>query len=447
MTDLDLDDLQGNVVRGYNLTCARYLFFRFTSPGAPARRWLGQLLPKVTRGTTGLVPQVATNVAFTHSGLEHLGLDEDSLSSFPDAFRDGMRARAERLLGDRGPSAPCNWEEGPGRLDVDVLVVLQSPDARDLERPAQDLCAADGLVLVKDEPAATLENRKEKRITSTEHFGFADGISQPSVLGAPPETAEGVAAGEFLLGHPDEADDVADAPRPPALARNASYLVYRKLAQDVAAFRRFLRSAAPDAPGQELLAAKLVGRWRSGAPLALHPEVDPGWRGLTQGAAHLNTFDYATDPNGERCPLGSHIRRANPREEAGDAGARSVRHALLRRGMPYGPRLPDDIEDDGQERGLLFVAYCADIQRQFEFVQSQWLNDGNAFGLGHSADPIAGTHEGTRFVTQGDPPGFHCLAPFVRTRGGAYLFQPGFAALSLLAQGSFTGPAPRWNQP
>jgi Dyp-type peroxidase family len=446
VTVLDLRDLQGNVVRGYNLTHARYLFLRFTSPGAPARQWLGDLLPTITTATEFPLPHVATNVAFTHGGLRHLGLHEAALASFPEEFRDGMRARAELVLGDRGHSAPCTWEEGPGRSDVDVLVVLQSLDEDALDRPAEDLRAADGLALVKDQPAATLVNRKVKCEQSTEHFGFADGISQPSIRGAPPQTAYGLAPGEFLLGHPDEAGDVADTPRPAALARNGSYLVYRKLAQDVRAFRRFLRSAG-DQCSQELLAAKLVGRWRTGAPLVLHPQVDPGWRGVTEGSAHLNTFDYATDPDGHRCPLGAHIRRANPREEEGGSGARSVRHALLRRGMPYGPELPEGADHDGEERGLVFVAYCADLQRQFEFVQSQWLNDGDAFGLGHSADPIAGTHEGTRFVVQGDPPRLHGLAPFVRTRGGAYLFQPGLSALELLADGAFTGPAPRWNQP
>jgi Dyp-type peroxidase family len=295
-----------------------------------------------------------------------------------------------------------------------------------------------------------------------EHFGFADGAAQPVIAGTYETAAAGggvpiadggwrpLAFGEFVLGYPDE-DTLVDPerrlPSAPAdpLGRSGTYMVYRKLRQDVALFRRVLRDAAARFAGgdEELLAAKIVGRWRNGTPLVRSPHrPDPNFSATAPGSNDFRYLDL--DVDGRRCPLGAHIRRSNPRDALGwpgldDAGLLSFRHRIIRRGTPYGPPLPPDLlEDDGVDRGLVFVCFNASISRQFESVQLQWLNDGNDFHLGHDSDFLLGSPLGTGKMTiQGDPPFFLTpQASFVTTRGGEYLFMPGITALRELAAGS-----------
>jgi Dyp-type peroxidase family len=220
-------------------------------------------------------------------------------------------------------------------------------------------------------------------------------------------------------------------------------MVYRKLRQDVVLFRTTLREAATRYEhDEEMLAAKVVGRWRNGTPLVNSPDhPDPDFKDT---ATKSNDFRYLDDDaDGRRCPLGAHIRRSNPRDALGwpglgGAGLLSFRHRIIRRGTPYGPALPiDAADDDGADRGLVFVCFNASISRQFESVQLQWLNDGNGFHIGHDSDFLLGSPLGTGKMTlQGDPPFFLSpQGPFVSTRGGEYLFVPGITALRALAAG------------
>ena len=217
-------------------------------------------------------------------------------------------------------------------------------------------------------------------------------------------------------------------------------MVWRKLHQDVALFRRTLRDAAAAYPhgGEDALAAKIVGRWRNGTPLVTSPAMErAGFDAKREGA---NDFRYAdADLDGRRCPLGAHIRRSNPRDTLGFAGKLSFRHRMIRRGMPYGDPLPDGVyEDDGKRRGLIFVCFNASISRQFESVQRQWLDDGNVFHLGRDTDFLlgAGLDEEGKMTVQGEPPFFFSpQAPFVHTRGGEYLFAPGITGLAAVAAG------------
>jgi Dyp-type peroxidase family len=251
-----------------------------------------------------------------------------------------------------------------------------------------------------------------------------------------------LAPGEFVLGYEDEdtREDpqrrLPNAPREP-YGRSGTYMVWRKLYQDVALFRRTLREAAELYEGgdHEKLAAKIVGRWRTGAPLVTWPDAPP--ERFDAKAPGANAFRYAdVDAAGLRCPVGAHIRRSNPRDGLGFDGLLSFRHRIIRRGMPYGDPLPDDSsEDDGRDRGLVFVCFNASISRQFEGIQAQWLNDGNALHLGHDSDFLLGHPLGTgKMTVQGEPPFFlEPQAPFVTTRGGGYLFVPGLLALAELA--------------
>jgi Dyp-type peroxidase family len=443
VSELDLANIQGFVVRGYRLPFASYLLAH-VQDAVKARRWAGEVLDDVlTAAPWSVKPEAGVNVAFSHAGLRALGLGDASLGGFPEEFRTGMAARAG-VLGDTGASAPENWE--PGFLDpgVHVLVMISanSEDAlKHHDARVRAAAQAGGLAVVADQVGAALPGGRE-------HFGFADGFAQPAIEGAGVAATPGqgapaddggwrpIRAGEFILGYPDEQNVLPAAPAPDQLSVNGTYLVYRKLRQDVAAFRRRLAESARLYPGgEELLAAKIVGRWRDGTPLALSPQrPDPA---LAGDAGRNNAFSYADDPAGLRCPVGAHVRRVNPRESMPFHGALVNRHRLIRRGIPYGPPLPAGAEDDGADRGVVFMCLQASLARQFEFVQSQWLGDGNALRLGDDQDVIVGPQdqEGTRKMTiPGSPPFF--LGPLERVvtvRGGEYFFCPGVNGLRHIA--------------
>jgi Dyp-type peroxidase family len=443
----DLDDLQGNVLRPYDNDHAAYLFVEVHDSEA-GRRFLQGLAPSITPSTPWVVPPPVThNVAFTHAGLARLGVDEEKLRSFPVAFREGM-AHPQRasFLGDKGPAAPDSWDPGL-RDDTSHLVVLLSAwrgdrlDAR-ADELAEHVDGADGLRLAHRLRAERFDDHRE-------HFGFLDGVAQPRLDGIdPPGTPpngtplrwgwKSLPLGEFVLGHPDAEGVRAPVPAD-GWAANGSYLVVRKLYQDVAAFRSLVHETGRGYPGgPDLLAAKIVGRWPDGTPLALSPaRPDPG---ISGDPARINDFRFADDPEGLRCPVGAHIRRANPRDGSGVGGSMTTSHRIVRRGLPYGPRLAPGAPDDGIDRGLVFVCFAADIERQFEFLQRRWMNDGDVLGLRGDPDPLLGIPEEGRpflFKVPGRPPYLlEVDRPLVVPRGGAYLFQPGRRALGALATGS-----------
>ncbi|MEA2297341.1 MAG: hypothetical protein QOF77_277 [Solirubrobacteraceae bacterium] len=453
---IDLGDLQGDILRAYGNDYERtvYAFARIDCPPPQARAWFAGLLDHVTTALPWSAGKPATtlNVALTAAGLHALGVSDAVLAGFAPEFRDGMARRAQRL-GDVGVSEPGRWDEALGTGAAHVLLTVNARREEDAERALEKMqaamAAADGVTVVHRQDACLLDGARE-------HFGYADGFAQPAIEGSSDERSPGggvpekdgrwraLATGEFVLGYPDE--DSRDDPQgrlPPGpagpLGRGATYMVWRKLHQDVALFRRVLHDAAALYPAgdAEALAAKVLGRWPNGTPLITHPDrPDPGF---DAAAPHANDFRYAGDPDGRRCPIGAHIRRSNPRDALGWEGALSFRHRMIRRGMPYGPPLaPGVMTDDGARRGLVFVCFQASIARQFEAVQMQWLNDGNIFGLGHDKDFILGDGRATAKMTiQGDPPFF--LAPqhdFVRTRGGEYLYVPGIGGLAALAAGT-----------
>jgi len=454
---MDLGDIQGDVLRAYgnDYGSTTYAFVRIECPPEQARAWFSGLLDHVTTAEPwreGEKPVTTLNVSVTAAGLLALGVSEAVVGSFSHEFRDGMASRSQ-LLGDVGPSDPAAWEDGLGPGDAHVLLTINAKQPSDHQRALGKMKVAldtvGGLRIVFQEDTELLEG-------SREHFGYADGFAQPAIEGSSDEKARGggvplpkggwraLAPGEFILGYPDEdtrVDPKRRLPRAPAdpLGRSGTYMVWRKLYQDVALWRQVMRDAAAlyDGGDEHKLAAKVVGRWANGAPLVKHPDVAPA--AFDPKSRGGNDFRYAEDLDGMRCPVGAHIRRANPRDALGFEGHLSFRHRMIRRGMPYGKVLPEDASaDDGADRGLVFASFQASISRQFEGVQVQWLNAGNIFGLGHDKDFLLGDPQGTGKMTiQGSPPFF--LAPqevFVRTRGGEYLFVPGMTALAALADGT-----------
>jgi Dyp-type peroxidase family len=450
---MQLDDIQGNILRAYGFPFARYEVIRVNDRAA-ARRLLDRVLERglITSAAAWdpeAKPSATLNVFFSWPGLAALALPAASLASFPEEFRTGMAGRAAHL-GDTGASAPEHWEFGndPDRNHIFFAVYGRTLADRDgmLQTLRDELAAAGPAVEITHHiDAAKLPNRRE-------HFGFVDGIGQPAIegSGAPVFPGEGtlqpdgtwapLRAGEFVLGVPGETGFAVPMPAPDVLGRNGSFLVYRKLQQHVARFRVFLANEAQRLYGEatpaaiERLAAKLVGRWPSGCPLPSAPAADDPL--LAADRERSNAFGYAADPNGVACPYGSHIRRMNPRDgRTGGALART--HRIVRRGLPYGPWL-EGTTDDGEARGVAFMAINTSLRHQFEFLQREWLNNGEFAQLSaRDVDPLAGSpRAGSRFripTGEGRPQNLFDLPEFVTLRGGGYYFIPGLRALRFIA--------------
>jgi deferrochelatase/peroxidase EfeB len=487
----DLADVQGLAVGYPAHDAAAFVVLRIEHRDL-ARRWLAGLEVTTAAQANAIIdaakpdavsaaaqgaglPTVAVHVAVSHAGLAALGVPQEQLAGFDRSFRAGMATRERALVPGAGttpwrpPFTPAPGHPDASRPGADhgvhLLVHLSALTAGDLEPKLAETIAgikasgAFGEPWVRD--AGRIKNLDVPGLpygerTRFEHFGFADGLSQPAIRGvsragrAASGTGE-LPTGELLLGHPDVDGDTAGATAPVALRRNGTYLVLRKLEQDVPAFRALVRDAAARAAAARgagahgadaaELAAKLVGRRRGGTSLAFAPDA---------AGPQALALSFGDDQEGLRCPVGAHVRRANPRDSRplGNAaegddkleGELVRRHLMVRRGIPYGPYLPEPGTghadgDPDDERGLLFVALVGDIGRQFEFVQSQWMSDGTALRLGTDRDVFSGAGGSGpgKFTIQGSPPVFvPTPRPVVTCRGGEYFLLPGLSALGTL---------------
>lgn len=433
-----------------------------------ARSWLRERLPELTTAADKTPEQMShwstgLNLALTWSGLKALGLPAAALESFPAEFQEGMAARAD-ILGDTGESAPERWDLGgtSGLARQEELHLMLMLYGRTEEKVSALLAAqraqlkAGGLRELSAQRAARIRDAEGHVV---EHFGFRDGLSQPLIdEGAPlkhhlPSHAAPIKAGEFILGHENEYGETPDSPGVPAaldwrgvlprareagwkeLGRNGSYLVLRKLQQDVAGFQHFLEAHRELAVGdtdtqrKQWLAAKLMGRWPDGSPLRPGEDTPPE-RASTGGYAADNSFGFREmDQEGYGCPVASHIRRANPRDalppSAESSQQVSRKHRILRRGITY---------SHGADRGMFFIALNANIARQFEFLQQTWLNNGKFGGRYAERDPLVA--QGAGKLTLPHLPLRRCvegIEHFVTVKGGSYFFLPGLRALEFLA--------------
>lgn len=488
----ELNDVQGLVRFGYkHLTQACFLLLRVKDRDA-ARAWLAAA-PVTSAVAIDPPPRTALQVAFTSEGLRALGVAADIVEGFSAEFVAGMSGDASRArrLGDVADSDPDRWEWGAAQRVPHVLMMLYAAPGL--------LDGWKGTVLAQCqagfEQQAVLATSD---MDGVEPFGFVDGISQPQLDWNRQRAARDeeqldytnlACLGEFLLGYPNEyggytdrplldpksdADAMLpmaeDAPDKADLGRNGSYLVMRQLRQDVQGFWQFLdRQARGDAALRDRWAAAMVGRTLSGDPLASRSSKSAPGDAAAQGP-DLNNFTYQTDPHGCFCPLGAHVRRANPRNAdlppgrpgivsrlvrtlGFDAGAldndlvASTRfHRLLRRGREYGPNVSIAQAvagaDAGAESGLHFICLGANIARQFEFVQAAWMMGTKFDGLKSEGDPLLGHRQAGPDGTATDvfsmprpdgPDKQLCGLPrFVTVRGGAYFFLPGIRALRYL---------------
>ncbi|TDZ89859.1 Dyp-type peroxidase [Mycobacteroides salmoniphilum] len=433
---LELEDIQHILLTRTPAITGRYEFLTFdTAEGG--RAWLSELADLVQSAADVSATMDESDrwitVAFTWNGLRVLGVPDQSLATFPDEFREGMPARAS-ILGDVGANAPQHWVGGLAGDDLHAIAILFSRTDEQCVRSLQEHDA----LLARTDGVRSLSfldlNATPPFNYAHDHFGFRDRLSQPVIKGSGEEPTPGsgpaLEPGEFILGYPDENGPVADLPQPELLSRNGSYMAYRRLEEHVAVFRDYLREQADTPADAELLAAKFMGRWRSGAPLVLAPtEDDPE---LGADPMRNNDFNYKEmDPLGYACPLGAHARRLNPR----DTGHYMNRRRMIRRGATYGAALPVDAPDDGGDRGIAAFIICADLIRQFEFAQNVWINDETFHELGNEHDPICGTQDGTMDFTVPRRPirkVHKGLPAFTTLTGGAYFFLPGLRAIRYL---------------
>jgi Dyp-type peroxidase family len=536
MIRLDLADIQGNIHRPYGrfgFPHTRHFFFHIANVSA-GRQFVQAVRPRVTTaepwskdetadGSSFVVkPPITLNIGFTFNGLYALGLPTRTLRLLPDEFIDGMGNRAE-ILGDIGASAPKHWDpvwkylRGGAAPTAHMWISFSigaNPDGSPLPILAEwtqwleGLASGGGVTMLaghgadgagKWQDSAALMSGPEgaKRPEPREHFGFTDGISDPVFRGQfeNPATealaaigggkiAEGdydlktswsaLETGEFILGQVDEGQEFPVVTEPAAFARNGTFMVYRKLRQDVAAFNQEIQrqadlwkrqtGGASDEEAEETICAKMVGRWRTGIPLS----VAPSWaehqakmlewadafaltlrsprdsieeKRLADFELMLTGFRYGDDLDGSKCPFGAHIRRANPRDMldpllSDKVGASTLtnRRRILRRGLPY-------VDPDG-EKGVIFMAGCASLFRQFEFIQQQWMNYGLDFEAGNDTCPLVGNRaQPTKHVIPGggaNPTTFIAspLPEFVTTRGGDYFFLPSLTAIRMIAMGT-----------
>jgi Dyp-type peroxidase family len=478
---VDRDDLQGIVASGYkHLDYARFVFISVLD-SVLAREWLTRrILDNVTNAQHPgeNKPRTCLDIAFTWKGIGALGIPNDLIDGFPHEFVAGMnRPEAAMILGDTGSSAQEHWQFGGCKTEpttpLHILILLYAKTEEELNDFSRKMWSGDAIthgLRVNSE-----QDSFRKRDDLREPFGFRDGLSQPEVMGLKfrlsPRIGELIKTGEFVLGYENELgsrtrlpsidssqdpyDYLAEDPDNPkerrAFGRNGTYLVFRKLSQNVDAFWKFVKehSRDPSDPNsRNLFAAKLVGRWPSGAPLMLAPHEDPG-------LSDNNSFVYSTDPKGLACPIGSHIRRANPRDALPVGRSKSLvasrRHRIIRRGRKYGAPFEGSTDDNPKlDEGLCFIAINADLRRQFEFIQQTWLNNPTFNGLDDDKDPIVGDNSGRgEFTIQEEPVNEHVygLPSFVTVKGGGYFFLPGIRALKFLANYQPAATTARATQP
>lgn len=500
---LELDDIQGNIIPGFKKDCQHFLFFRITDP-VLAKAWLKKLVPKLStanevlkshqlwkdmRTKTGSDPDnldfMFINCALSADGLKKLGVT--GVEQFDDsAFKLGLEERAG-AIGDptdgmMEPGSPETWLFGSRDKTADIVIILATDDAgwaRQTETKLIEEAVNNGFILIHMDSGKV----RPGKLAGHEHFGFRDGLSFPAIRGrvsaVPGDFIEArdwppgnefdlyrnryaspgrqlVWPGHFIFGYPRQFKDDPEVPREnsapagPVWAKNGSFMVYRRLQQDVAKFHDFLASGAltlrnngfaPDIT-PEKLGAILVGRWPSGWPV-MRGDADKG--SAQQGENYFGFSEPVTaalpgdlnplsnaDPEGITCPFSAHIRKVQPRDDSTDQGSmeRTFQKLLIRRGITYGPEMTE--KEDHADRGLLFVSYQSSITDQFEFIMNDWVNDQDKPKSAGGQDPIlSGSKDFIINLKNKDTTcPLQIPGKWVTATGGGYFFSPGIAFFS-----------------
>jgi Dyp-type peroxidase family len=510
-------NIQGNIIPGFNKDHQHFLFYRIAAL-LPVKAFLRGIAPSITsmeevltfvqahramrlqsgvREPRGL-EATWVNIAFSCRGIEKLGAGTGEQFG-EQSFRQGLAERST-YLGDptdrSHPGHRSRWRVGGPHNEADILVIVASDTKAGLEEEVKEIrssAQSSGLELIFEQCGETLPGH----LRGHEHFGFKDGVSQPAIRGRMAESRDFITPryliarkddpgdqlpviyarpgqplvwpGQFLLGEPRQSPEIPGAVATvatdfPSWAARGSYLVCRRLNQDVAAFWNFVAEAASRVGVPTIkLAATLVGRWPSGAPMLRTPASDDA--ALAGDPFANNHFIYDDDSRpaslreipgyagdhfaqakadmlGAVCPHFAHVRKTNPRDSATDLGKfdDTLMRLILRRGIPFGAPVVGvkrpSTELLAQERGLMFLCYGATIEDQFEFITRRWINSSMHPNFG-GHDPIIGQRDQrgdrTRFIALPTATGTVQLtldAEWVTPTGGGYFFAPPIAALT-----------------
>lgn len=516
---LETTQIQSLVFGGLGFKPAgKLLTIVFSEEASSNREWLKKTLPQISfnDGRYARNPAVLT-LGLTRRGLERLGLPDSAVNTFPAAFLGGMAGPGrDRILGDIGNNDSARWVWGRSG-DMDAVLLVYGDDKDSVEEMCEYIknwCGAHGAAIRHTQILTDVDKSPNKRI---EPFGFVDGVSQPVIRGTyrgfrNADPIHLVEPGEFILGYPDNRGHIPPGPaldaqydpdlrlpiagkdqgfsatiaeNPRMIGHNGSFLVIRQLEQDVPAFDTYCREQASaigpavanlpvetnPAALAELVAAKLIGRWKDGSSLVRFPylsatrlkELSGGHAGqgirpqarplaaeatpIEHGTAPKtsepsrpeirpdNDFLFGTeDPQGLRCPFGAHVRRVNPRDSFTPGSKEQIdivnRHRIMRVGRGY----PGQKET---KPGLMFMCLAGDIERQFEFIQQTWMGNAKFHGLTTESDPIitdgAKGRCGFTIPTRSGPIALAAMPQFVTMRGGGYFFLPGRQILDWLA--------------
>jgi Dyp-type peroxidase family len=476
MPVLQLDDIQGDVLVGLQKNAELFLFFRIVDVPLFKAAMRGQVVQRLTsarralerdriadyRGQHREEPRPAwrgLNLGFTRDGMTQL-LGRGRVPLDPAFERGADHPATIATLDD---PAPACWLKEFTADRIDGVFLLAGPSRPFVESHANHLRAILGSS-IKPVYSEIGEVRRGRQ-RGHEHFGFRDLVSQPGIRGLtrpsqPNRTADQgrpgqdlIWPGEFVFGYPSQDPGNPNKPGPvmrlPApWVHNGSFMVFRRLEQQVPEFHRFVAAqAARLGIEAELLAARMVGRWRSGAPLETAPLYDNV--AIANDPNRENAFDYRSDPAQRRCPYAAHIRKVNPRDDAPGGKDEMLTHRIFRRGIPFGPEVGPGETRTAQSRGLMFVCYQASIERQFEWIQA-WFANNPGFVPGKKRpdsgspvmpgyDPIIGQApgEGTRVMDEPAPnypagnrrTTLEIPQQFVKLTAAAYFFMPSLSAL------------------
>lgn len=461
---LDLNDIQGMVTRGYGKLYETAYFLLQVTDATKAKSWIKDIFPLIDSGDISTHPEKTLHLAFTPKGLSALGLDKKNLENFPVPFREGVVTEdRSRILGDYGENAPDKWRWGANDEKLHMTLIFHAKDkpalAAFLEEEKNRIATIGGVTITKEITAHLRKDNKEP-------FGFHDGISEPVIQGSGKPSPENdlIKTGEFLMGYKNEHDqypfspllevnqgnssllkDDAAGSGKKDLGHNGTFMVFRQMEQFVDEFWDFMEDKTRkengdiDKDASVKLAAKCIGRWPNGASLVKYPNEQP------EGEFDNDDFGYADeDPDGLKCPFGSHLRRNNPRDtfrwyDKKQSLKVTRRHRIIRRGRNY--EIPAADGSDTSEKGLCFICFNANLELQFEFIQHAWSNNNQPRHLSNDIDVIIGVppegnpnNDKGQFTIQAEPVNQYIdnWKRFVAIKGGEYFFFPSLTVINYL---------------
>ncbi|EJD37314.1 DyP-type peroxidase [Auricularia subglabra TFB-10046 SS5] len=453
-SELKTDDIQSDIFVGKQKHNQLFYFFTIHDAASFKRHLAADIAPIVTSVTqiphVHRQPLVAVNIAFSHAGLLALDVNYEDNSLNDEIFENGQAASAVTSLNDDTASWVPQFKDAEN--PIHGVIILASDNIQLIDRQVACIQSDCGPSISKvySLPAAVRPGCH----AGHEMFGFLDGIAQPSIRQLHKTHFPGqnvVDAGVIITGAVGDVDGEGNPIKRADWAVGGSFLAFRQLQQLVPEFNRYLLQNAPAGEGDlqsraDLMGARMVGRWKSGAPVDLAPTADDPELGADPQRNNNFTYEHeGSDLRSDqsRCPFTAHIRKTRPRADLTSIGFDDKPNSIMRAGIPYGQEVTPEEQASGttiHERGLAFVAYQSQLAKGFQFIQQSWANATNfppkktpppeEIGF----DPIIGQATGAqaRLVSGLDPndtSGSLSIPQFVISRGGEYFFSPPISAL------------------